>query len=88
MATSNDTRVRVELLAKIIASVRPASGRAASGRRFICCARCRSPRSSVAVKSDSFRKCRVLIVLRVPKSAKPGEETGPARRSGKFGSEW
>src|SRR6476660_5569810 len=56
--TSNETRVRVELLAKIIPSVFPASGRAPYSPPFMQVARSNRVMSSDLLRSGTARKSR------------------------------
>src|SRR4029077_6162634 len=68
----NETRVRVELLAKIIPSVLPASGRSRYSPRFMRAASTNSARSSGRLRSGMARKSRFGIGH--------GEEVGTSGR--------
>src|SRR3954469_3174154 len=62
--TSNETRVRVEILAKIIASVLPAGGFSRESPRFMRAARSKTARSSGLEKSGIARKWRGAVIGR------------------------
>ena len=63
MPTANDTRVRVDDLSKITATVcGPASGLRPQRSALICSARSRIAVCSAWVRSSSRRKCRVMRV--------------------------
>src|SRR6218665_430607 len=60
--TANDTRVRVDVLSKMAATVwGPASGRCANRLGFICSARSSTSACSARPRASSRKKCRVIL---------------------------